>query len=162
MILSGCLCRLDAKGTEKEVQAWVAHRCASVCAAVALFPASLRRWNELQHAQSASIMSSVVMTMSGTAPVQPARKPNNQSPALESPSAQFLGAVMQLQNLCMQCVQQNIEALAGNASAATSRACVPWNMVHAIAMLGEALQESHFSHLHTGNDKVLFELAVRV
>lgn len=152
------LCRVDATGTEKEVLAWVAHRCASVCAAVALFPSFLRLWSERHAAQSASMLSSVAQTMSGTASVNSARKPSNQPSPIQNPSAQFIAAVIRLQTLCMQCVKQHADTVAGDVSAAT-RASVPWNMVHAVAILGESLLESNCSHVYAGKEKVLHILS---
>jgi hypothetical protein len=148
-------CRLDAEGIEKEILAWVAHRCASVCSAAALFPPSLRAWNEQHAAQSASMLSSVAKSMSDTAPAQSTRTACKPPAVLQSPSAQFLSAVVQLQNMCRQCAKQHLESLAEHGSASTKKhSSIPWNMVHAIAVLGESLLESHYSLLHIGTDQV--------
>lgn len=62
---------------------------------------------------------------------------------------------MQLQKLCAQCVKQNVDALVGSESAAGTTSSVPWNMVHAVAMLSEAVHECRFSDLHAGPNEVL-------
>lgn len=87
--------------------------------------------------------------------MQPARGASQTPPPLRSPSAQFLRAVMQLQTLCTQCVEQTVHALARDESPASTVSAVPWSIVHAVAMLGEALHESRFADLPTSQHKAL-------
>jgi hypothetical protein len=81
--------------------------------------------------------------------------------ALLTPSAQFLAAAVQLHSLCMRHAKMHLESLAAPDAAGTAGTVrqnsnsIPWNMVHAIASLGEALLDCRCPLQFADTDLVL-------